>query len=167
MGSGKSYIAQELFSHLLILNPDNFMDAQNFSRESAHLAWDMIHSLIKQHLVNKSSFVLDSSMALSISRKRITQYIREIEPDCKIICIYLEVDLEDCIIRNSCRERVVCNKKIKEYWQNIVDNPPSKHDGFDEIIMIDNSYRWNEGDVWKTTAPWPQNWYREYHEKSS
>ena len=162
MGSGKSYVSQNLFGHLQILNPDDFRTGE-FNRNNAHDAWDSVHKKIREILTTGNSFVIDSSMALQISRRRITQFIRQYS-SYKIVCVFVKVNLGTCLVRNLERGRTEKSKVIKQYYENIMNNPPSKFDGFDEIITVDNFNRNDYTSLcWTTDEPWPEGWYRDYH----
>lgn len=166
MGSGKSYIASRFRQlDLPIFNPDD--QSGIFSRNTAHDAWDAIHRSIKNCLDIPMSFILDSSLALEISRRRITQFIRQVNPNCHIICIFVTAPFQQCVKRNRSRKRNVPINTLREYYDNVMNNPPSRSDGFDEIIVVDNSeYPGNNDKLWTTSEPWPQDWYRDYHAKS-
>lgn len=54
--------------------------------------------------------------------------------DCKLEALFFDVDLEQCIVRNSLRDRTVPPEAIREMAKKLV--PPSQEEGFDEITWI-------------------------------
>ena len=164
IGSGKTFVADSLYGHLPRLNPDNFMpdDQIEWTRRASNSAWDTIHEKIKDYTSINLDFVVDSSQALQISRRRLTQYIRQVAPSYSIVCVFVKTPFEQCRIRNSYRDRVVPEKQLAEYYENIMNNPPSRRDGYDRIIVVDNKeYSGNTLSLWKTKERWPKDWYHE------
>ena len=162
IGSGKTHIAKSLYGHLPHFNPDDFMpmDKVEWTRKDSNSAWDLVHSKIKEYSGINLDFVVDSAQALPISRRMLTQYIREVAPSYKIVCIFVKTPFGECLYRNSTRDRIVPKDKMLEYYNNVMDNPPSRADGYDTVVVVDNSaYYGNEVGLWKTKSRWPKGWY--------
>lgn len=163
IGSGKSYIANKLYSHLPIFDPDNYTDKlEDWSRKGSNAAWDLIHEKIKNYSSINLSFVVDSAQALRISRRRLTQYIRQVAPVYKIVCVFVKSPFEECRRRNKQRVRVVPDDTFKEYYDTVMNEPPSRDDGYDDVVVVDNSeYAGNNKELWTTKELWPTGWYHE------
>ena len=161
IGSGKSYVADALYRHMPILNPDDHMpEGEEWTRKASNQAWDRIHRLIREYAGINIEFVIDSSQALRISRRRLTQYIRQVAPSYEIICVFVNAPFEECKKRNRLRRRTVSEKHLREYYDSVMKNPPSREDGYDKIVVVDNSpYPGNNDTLWKTSEPWPEEWY--------
>lgn len=161
VGSGKTYIANSLYGHLPQLNPDNFMDTEsNWSRKESNSAWDKLHEKIENYAAINMEFVVDSAQALQLSRRRLTQFIRQVAPQYKIVCVFVKAPFEECKKRNQQRIRVVPNDQLREYYDTIINNPPSRADGYDRVVVVDNTeYSGNTDELWMTQEEWPKDWY--------
>lgn len=160
IGSGKSFIAHSLYKHLPILNPDDYVENEEWTREKSNEAWDLIHEKIKNLTSINIEFVVDSAQALQISRRRLTQYIRQVAPGFEIVCVFVKTPLEECKRRNRLRRRTVPEKQLEEYYNTIMSNPPSRDDGYDRVVVVDNTtYPGNNTALWRTKEPWPERWY--------
>jgi len=160
IGSGKSHVAKTLYGHLPQLNPDDLMPKGEWTREKSNAAWDEIHRRIEAMVGIGLEFVVDSAQALQVSRRRLTQYIRQVAPSYKIVCVFVNTPYKKCARNNRLRDRVVPEDKLKEYYDNVMNSPPSRDDGYDEVIVVNNAlYSGNYGEVWKSEKPWPEGWY--------
>ena len=161
IGSGKSYVAESLYRHLPKLNPDDFMPKhQEWTRQGSNAAWDEVHTRIRKFSELNLEFVVDSAQALEVSRRRLCQYIREVAPQYDIVCVFVKTPFDQCMQRNATRERTVSGKQLKEYYNNIMDNPPSRADGYDKVVVVDNAtYKGNNVPLWETKDAWPEKWY--------
>lgn len=159
--SGKTHIAKLLFKNIRYVSPDMFLEHGKWTKEKSDRAWDKTHDVIKKHILNKEDFVVDTASARGIVRQKLVQFIRQISSEYKIICIYVKCPLGDCIIRYKKRkEKRESEEQIKKYFKFVEENPPSKKDGYDEIITIDNSIRYDEDDKPQVLpGEWKEGWY--------
>jgi predicted kinase len=160
IGSGKTYIANSLYGHLPRFNPDEMMQDTTWDRKNTNKIWDEIHRKIKDYSGINLDFCIDSAQALRISRQRLTQYIRQVAPSYEIICIFVKTPFHECKRRNALRGRRVPDDKFLEYYRSVMDCPPSRADGYDKIIVVDNSTYPDKALIpWRTSEPWPEGWY--------
>jgi predicted kinase len=159
-GSGKTFVANMLFDHLPILNPDDYMDSNNWTKEKSNEAWDALHEDIKIFCEAKATFVIDTVGATELKRRRLTQLIRQENPEVEIVCLFIETPKDICKQRNRQRDRTIDEKKLDNYYRHVMSKPPTKADGFDLVIPIDgDDYFGNNMLTWKTDEPWPEGWY--------
>ena len=159
-GSGKSHIAKKLYGHLPILDPDNFIDGE-WSREKANDAWDIIHDKIANYTSINLEFVVDSSQRHMVSRRYLTQYIRQVAPSYEVICVCVKTSLPTCHKRNMERDRMIPEKVLDGYWTDIYEYGPTRNDGFDWVVVVDGEdYKGNKSETWTTKERWPEGWYR-------
>ena len=56
----------------------------------------------------------------------------------RVMCIFFNVPLKECLRRNSIRPRKVPSDIIERMHASIQENPPCKEEGFDDIIVINS-----------------------------
>ena len=132
--SGKSYKAQELAEEYNAeifssdaLREELFGDVNH--QDNNHELFNELHRCIKDCLKSGKSAIYD---ACNISYKRRMAFIQELKNiPCEKICILMATPYEECLRRNSERERKVPEKVIKNMYMNF--NVPYWSEGWDDI----------------------------------
>lgn len=162
LASGKTFLAKLLFSHLDYVAPDQFMPSGKWTKQKSDVAWDKTHEAIAKKIKQKKTFVLDHAAFSPKTRRKLVKFIHQKSNRSYIIIfIHVKSSLKDCMKRNRGRgKHKESEQQIKKYFNRIKRHPPSKEDGYDYIITIDNSIRDDENE--KPTIDkeeWKEKWY--------
>jgi predicted kinase len=92
---------------------------------------------LKSNLSNKTPVIFwDNTSAKRKYRKSIIDLAKM--SNYKIIAIYWDIPLQTCLERNKSRARMVPEDVILKMYNSIKEIPPTKNEGFDDIIVINN-----------------------------
>jgi len=162
LASGKTQIAQLLFSHLDYISPDQFRQSGKWTKQKSDIAWDKTHTMIEKKIKQGKNFVLDTAQARRINRIKLTKFINQkSKGEYIIILIHIKSPLRDCLERNNKRgKHKEKEQQVRKYFNIIKRNPYSKKDGYDYIVTMDNSIRKDKNE--KPTIDkeeWRKKWY--------
>lgn len=137
VGSGKSYYAQELAqkynanihsSDAIREELSGDVNNQNINE----LVFKTLHSRIKEDLRNGKNCIYD---ATNLNYKRRMSFLQEMKNiECIKICIFMATPYEECLARNSTRDRVVPEEVIKRMYMSF--DPPAYYEGWDDILVF-------------------------------
>lgn len=137
VGSGKSYYAQELAKP----NNANIHSSDAIREELSgdvnnqninELVFKTLHSRIKEDLRNGKNCIYD---ATNINYKKRMSFLQELKNiECKKVCIFMATPYEECLARNSARDRVVPEEVIKRMYMSF--DPPAYYEGWDHILVF-------------------------------
>lgn len=132
--SGKSCKAQKLAKeyNAEILNSDDLrieMFGDINHQDNNHELFNELHRRIKECLRSGKSAIYD---ATNINYKRRMAFLQELTNiQCEKICVLMATPYEECLRRNSERERKVPEEVIKNMYMNF--NVPYWYEGWDDI----------------------------------
>ena len=137
--SGKSSYAKGV-KKSIIISTDDIREEINGNasiQDNGNLVFETAFNRIKENLVqNKYKNVVFD--ATNINYKKRTDIINRFKKYAdKIICYFVYADYEECLERNSKRERKVPEEVIKRMYYNFY--VPQFFEGFDDIIFKNNS----------------------------
>lgn len=137
--SGKSYVAEQIKDENTIVHSSDEIRKELFgdenSQENNQRVFDTLHKRIKGDLSAGKNVVFD---ATNVSKKRrisFLEYLNNIS--CYKVAVCVMTPYTNCILRNLQRGRVVPGEvmtKMYKLW-----TPPYYHEGFDDLIIVDNS----------------------------
>lgn len=104
------------------------------------LVFKTLHNRIREDLKKGKDCVYDACNTSYKRRRDFLQNLKKIP--CEKICIFMATPLEECIKRNSERERAVPQKVIEKMYKNF--NIPYYYEGWDEIRIIYNEPRFKK-----------------------
>ena len=134
VGSGKSYYAQELAQkyNANIHSSDAIREELSGDVNNQNindLVFKTLHSRIKEDLKNGKNCIYD---ATNLSYKKRMSFLQELKNiECIKICIFMATPYEECLARNSARDRVVPEHVIKRMYMSF--DPPAYYEGWDSI----------------------------------
>lgn len=139
-GSGKSTYAK-FMENAIVISTDEIRkkingDASN--QDNANLVFDIAFNKIRYYLINKEyeNVVFD---ATNINYKRRIDIVNRFRKYADSIeCHFIWATYEECLERNSKRDRVVPEEVIKRMYFNFY--VPQDFEGYDKIKLIENSY---------------------------
>lgn len=95
-----------------------------------------LHRRIKRDLLDGKHVIYD---ATNIKKKQRMAFLNEIAGIvCEKVCICVMTTFEDCLARNSERERKIPERAIERMYKNW--QPPHYHEGFNQIYFYFSSY---------------------------
>ena len=133
-GSGKSTKARQLSAETgaVIVSSDEIRatrfgdeNTQSFNSE----VFELYNHEIKAALMNGYDVIADATNISYNNRRGLIKYVENTH--CKLIAVVSFASLEDCIDRNSKRERRVPDYTILKQYNNF--QFPSNSEGYDEI----------------------------------
>lgn len=136
-GSGKSYQAKSLAEqhNANIHSSDSIREelSGDINNQSINdLVFKTLHNRIKEDLRNGKSCIYD---ATNISYKTRMAFLQELKNiPCKKICILMATPYEECLERNTKRDRKVPEHVIKRMYMAF--DPPGDYEGWDDIQTI-------------------------------
>ena len=114
-----------------------------------HINLDTLHTRNKERLLMEEcarlnqSVVIDNTNPTATDRERYIRFFKEY--GYRIVCLYFQSHLRDCLARNEQRERVVKRLGILGTYNKM--QLPQFAEGFDEMYYVciqDNSFNLNE-----------------------
>lgn len=138
-GSGKStYAKTKIDRKVKLLSSDAirkelFLDETN--QENNTLVFKTLHERARNFLIDGKDVVIDATNTNIDDRTKTLSSFADLNIKRKAIIIETPVEL--CIERDSRRRRTVGEDVIKSYHENYT--PPTKAEGFDDIIMVKNN----------------------------
>lgn len=137
--SGKSSYAKGV-KKSIIISTDDIREEINGNasiQDNGNLVFETAFNRIKENLIeNKYKNVIFD--ATNINYKKRTDIVNRFKKYAdKIICYFVYADYEECLERNSKRERKVPEEVIKRMYYNFY--VPQFFEGFDDIIFKNNS----------------------------
>lgn len=137
--SGKSSYAKGV-KKSIIISTDDIREEINGNasiQDNGNLVFETAFNRIKENLIqNKYKNVVFD--ATNINYKKRTDIVNRFRKYAdKIICYFVYADYEECLERNSKRERKVPEEVIKRMYYNFY--VPQFFEGFDDIIFENNS----------------------------
>lgn len=137
--SGKSSYAKAV-KNSIIISTDDIREEINGNaniQDNGNLVFETAFNRIKENLIqNKYKNVVFD--ATNINYKKRTDIVNRFKKYAdKIICYFVYADYEECLERNSKRERKVPEEVIKRMYYNFY--VPQFFEGFDDIIFKNNS----------------------------
>ena len=133
--SGKSTYCSLLRSENLIILSSDEIRLELFGDETCQannkLVFDTLNKRVKDALKNNKDVVYDATSLTKVVRKNI---ITKFQKDAsEIICIFFNVSLDECIKRNSKRERTVPVDVLRKMANRL--EVPDENEGFNRIIV--------------------------------
>lgn len=138
-GSGKSTYAKSI-ENAIVISTDEIrkeINGDENNQDNATLVFDIAFNRIRSFLENKKfeNVVFD---ATNINYKKRMDIINRFKKYAdKIECHFIWATYEECLERNSKRERVVPEEVIKRMYFNFY--VPQYFEGYDDIKLIENS----------------------------
>lgn len=137
--SGKSTIAKNIKNSIVISTDDirEEINGDANNQENANLIFDTAFNRIKENLINKEfeNIIFD---ATNIDYKRRMDIINKFKKYAdNIECYFVWTTYEECLERNSKRDRKVPEEVIKRMYFNFYI--PQLFEGFNNVRIIDNS----------------------------
>lgn len=137
-GCGKSTFAKKYFEPTAIVSSDQCRaivcdDEENMGASSD--AFDLFYSIIEKRMKYKKTVVADSTALSYETRKRLVKMGKDNGYD--VVIIALNIPVDECIRRNSKRERVVSQRVIEKQYEAMertlkyIDK-----EGFDQVILL-------------------------------
>lgn len=77
----------------------------------------------------------DNTCTKAAYRKRVISFAKQ--AGYNTVCVFWNLPKSVCLSRNKARQRVVPEHVIENMCNNLQANPPTKEEGFDDIIVID------------------------------
>lgn len=138
-GCGKTTLLKPLAMKegLAYINADDIReeltgDARDHTKEL--LVWRTAYDRIKEGLESRGSIV-DATHSKRKDRLKMIRFCRQHGAQ-HIIGYWFKTPLEVCTQRNRSRQRIVPVQSIERMHARLEINPPSKEEGFDEVIEI-------------------------------
>ncbi len=138
-GSGKTTILKPLAASegLAYINADDIReevtgDPENHTKEP--LVWRTVFARIRAGLQTEG-VVVDVTNSRRKDRKRMVDFCRE-HGAREVVGYWIDVPLAVSLARNRQRGRVVPAEVIEKMQRSLLDSPPCKKEGFDEIFTI-------------------------------
>lgn len=122
------------------INPDDIRqeltgDATNHTNEVQ--VWETVHSRLIETLMNNMGVIVDATYSKIRDRRKLIELCKQNGAK-EIIGYWFNPPLETCIIRNAKRQRVVPEDVIVKMHNRLKLHPPTKQEGFSEIIEINS-----------------------------
>lgn len=139
-GSGKSTLLSELATKLSVvrINPDEIREELSGDAANQTInkqAWALANSRTKQTLVNGKSVVFDSTNTIKKHRAEAASKYRNFGA-LAVVAVVFDCPLDLALARNAGRDRVVPQHVLTRMYSNLLNEPVSLDEGFDDIIQI-------------------------------
>lgn len=138
--SGKTTILKPLAEEegLMYINADDIReeltgDPRNHSQELQ--VWSIAYKRIKQGL-QQNGVLVDATHAKTGDRKRIIAYCRQ-HGASNIVAYWIKTDTKTALARNKTRSNQIPERAVLAIANKLKINPPTRQEGFDEIITIE------------------------------
>lgn len=138
-GSGKSSLAARLVTErpqIRVISTDTIR-AQLFGSESVQGSWlnvwNQVQKQFQQAVAQSVDAIYDATNTVcqhrleAIALGRTTGFTH-------IIGLWLDIPLQVCLEHNRKRDRIVPEEVIWRMHSSLLDTPPSRQDGFDDLI---------------------------------
>lgn len=147
--SGKSYLAKRICSQkqMKILSMDDFrtlLPNKEYDQNDTYQVFQKMHSLFLKEVLKGKNIIIDNTNLKASRRKIYCKEAKEISPNIKTICIFIDAQFDDCIKNNNNENRthivpMSYYEKIQNRWSY-----PTLKEGWDEIYIIDINYQTNQ-----------------------
>lgn len=141
-GSGKSTLSQYFLKNTLhsvkVVSSDSIREEINgseSSQDNPHLVWSKFYDDAFESLVTNQITILDATFARRRDRT-LANRILKVEGEVITVCIHLDLPFGKCSKQNESRSRVVPGFVLESMYSSLVQFPPSKEDGFDDVYRI-------------------------------
>ena len=101
------------------------------------LVWQRLYSQIRA-VLRGGSVIVDGSGTNPMYRRQDIELYRSWGAE-RVIGVVFVVPLEVALARNAQREKPVPPEGIHHFYELLMAYPPSKEDGFDEVIVVDTA----------------------------
>ena len=136
-GSGKSTYAEEYLSQsATIFSSDKLRGellGDEGSQENKDLIFSTLYSRARDCLLSGKDAVIDATNVNKFERARVLENFKDIGGLIRV-AVYVNTPLEECIIRNSSRSRVVPENVIRDFYSRL--ESPVKEEGFNSIVEV-------------------------------
>lgn len=119
------------------LNPDEIRKwvlDDEFNRTDDTLVWDILNSSVKLALKAGRHVIIDAKNSDPHYRAQDVDNYKTYGAK-KIVALFFNRQLDECIVNNAKRERPVPEEDIKKVYQILQSTPPSMDEGFDEVVQ--------------------------------
>lgn len=119
------------------LNPDEIRKwvlDDEFNRTDDTLVWDILNTSVKLALKAGRHVIVDAKNSDPHYRQQDVSNYRTYGAK-KIVAVFFNRDLSECIANNAQRARPVPEKDIKTVYEILQESPPSKDEGFDDVFQ--------------------------------
>ena len=136
-GSGKSTYAEEYLSQsATIFSSDKLRGellGDEGSQENKDLIFSTLYSRARDCLLSGKDAVIDATNVNKFERARVLENFKDIGGLIRV-AVYVNTPLEECIIRNGSRSRVVPENVIRDFYSRL--ESPVKEEGFNSIVEV-------------------------------
>jgi len=143
-GSGKSTLAKMLAQERRQIVSTDAIRSQLFGHEAIQGSWQLIQQEVERQLRDCAAAIQQGNLQAAIydatntARKQRRQAIRQVRQwgfD-HVTGLWLNVPLEECLLRNYQRDRQVPEEVIQRMHRRLLGAPPHCQDGFNQLIEI-------------------------------
>ena len=138
-GCGKTTFLKPLSKKLALdyINPDDIRlevtgDASDHSKELT--VWEIVHTRLIEALKN-SGAIVDATYTKIKDRRQLVEICKRNGAE-EIIAYWFNPPLKTCLERNAKRQRTVPESAILKMHNRLKANPPTKKEGFSDVIEI-------------------------------
>ena len=103
---------------------------------STKSSWDELRQLVREHLQQNETVVVESSFVNGPDRRKFLEFARNCGAR-KIQAVFLDTPHELAWERNTVRERNIPREVFDERIRMLNEHPPAMEDGFDGLYTID------------------------------
>lgn len=140
-GSGKTTVAKQAAEHLNLeyICPDDIREeltGDAGDQSANNVVWQKAHELANEALETDRSVIIDATYTKEVDRRKDIALLREYGAQA-VVGMFVDTHPDIAIQRRSGEhDRKVKPWVIQRMWKNLVENPPSVDDGFDEVMRI-------------------------------
>ncbi len=123
------------------LNPDEIRKwvlDDEFDRTDDTLVWDILNSSVKLALKAGRHVIIDAKNSDPHYRQQDVNNYKTYGAK-KIVAVFFNRKLDECLANNAERAHPVPARDLKNVHEILQTTPPSKNEGFDEVIQPDLS----------------------------
>jgi predicted kinase len=138
-GSGKSTYSRDRFSGSEFeIHSTDAIRGELFGDENMQGDWSQIERLLKkrvaQTLRGRKIPIIDATHARKVHRVRAVGWLHSM--GARVHGVYVATPLTVCQERNARRSRVVPEAVIDGMFRSLLEEPPSREDGFDSLETV-------------------------------
>ena len=100
-----------------------------------HIVARLAESKLKWNLDNGAPIIVWDNTSITPKYRKVVIELAK-KANYRVLCVFFNTPLDVCLSRNKNRSRVVPEDVIRNMHNNITLNPPTKEEGFDDIIVV-------------------------------
>jgi predicted kinase len=143
-GSGKTTVLEGLSEKTGVarISPDEIraeLTGSEINQSQNEKVWAEVYNRVRQHLEQRLSVIVDATHAEAFRRPKVVKTYREMGATA-VLALLFHPPLGTVQKRNRERERVVPGYAVARIHGAITKQPPSKKEGFDRVIRVDQTH---------------------------